>query len=298
MKTKISPMNKTYPYALALLFVLTPLSAFATGETGTAEGNGGDTREMRQAELSRAQIEELLRNNGEQLKLQFLLPIVNNLPSRLIEDEWARQSYERMKDNSLKNDILFTVYDITSPDCQNLGRAARTDSRLRSRICLDINYIARDGNSRASLAGLLIHEHAHHFGIDDDGQYRLANAIKYAVIQGRHLLPRFQVFGDLSTGAPIYHNGRSLDAGDSLATDWQGNLTGDQKQRLREKASIFCRSMGYYRASISHVTWFTLVGDGTAIYLLDGQANLIPSRLEPGTTRYLFDEITCARDRP
>jgi hypothetical protein len=232
---------------------------------GEREGNGGDTAEMRRQLLSRDQVFDLLKNNGEKLKREVLLPLVTNVAPHMITDSMVQSSYATMTQGSLRDDVMYTYYDITSPECQNLGganRAAQTEPVLRARVCFDVDYIARDGNTIGSIAGLALHEHAHHYGIDDHPYYRIANYFRGMVEAGNHLVPETLRTRDGSAyitfgrpGSPLLVDGMRIYAGDTRGNQNQ-NWAQQQYDRQSYLASQFCLLKGYshrYPRFTSHV---------------------------------------------
>lgn len=259
------------------------LSVLADGGS-TGVGNGGDTREMRQAELSPERVRQLLANNGEQLKSRILLPLLTHFLPNRVEERWVKESYQAMVDGGLHNDILYTYYDIDSPDCKNMGKAAQTQEVVRARICFDVEYLANDGNSIASIAGLALHEHAHHFGINDDGQYRLANYFKYAVISGVHLQPATRQFGQDGNGALLIE-GRHI---------WVEDAHGTYRNSNREYARRFCQWQGYTRALSFYLRLFNTSDISDFWAFTEDRPTPTPVSRSIRSA-WLFSTVTCGR---
>jgi hypothetical protein len=152
-------------------FGLHTLCASQVVFAGNDTGNGGSP-----ALLRKKVITDYIQSMD--LKGDVLDYAKNFIPEQ-IADPVAREALKKMKIQwALDSDISRSKY-VISNSCSHIGgkdEAGAIDGQLGGDICLSPAHLAALNPSKAELIGLLIHEHAHHFGYDDQ-DYLIYNAV-------------------------------------------------------------------------------------------------------------------------
>ncbi len=264
----------------------------------------GDTLGIRQNDaLSMDEIESYLDNNGKKIKNEILLNLINNTNPEDSSTNSVQDMYRLMLVNGkeeLKNEILLTPYRF-SPDCEiEENLSAQTTNENFSDICFNLEYIIADKTNLETLVGLVMHEHAHHYGVKDE-QYKFASFFQKIFTSGSGLQPRIRIF----SGSRIMQQGYYY-----LADPAFGDRGDKLFSRVTEKmrADQLCQLKGYskhevYYTSIMHTIGISLwVKRGTFYYLesFDNGTRCptnFGSECSADTKRYstFFTSITCIR---
>lgn len=157
--------------------------AIASGGTR----GGGDATTARKIELSKEFI--FLKSD--------LKSFLNHLNLSSLKDVAVKKIIEDISARGLNDDINESVYQLSDQcvDEENQTHAASTEiGKRNANICLDLNKLSAQNIVKGELIGLLLHEHAHHFGYKDtEEMHRLISVIanQYSEIRLNNILVTF-----------------------------------------------------------------------------------------------------------
>jgi hypothetical protein len=209
---------------LKSLVILLNLSAFATlqamaGSLGNGTSGGGNVQSER-VEF----IESLLKNNGEILRadLKALVREVQKFPVR----GQRTLELQNLITDGLLEDIEGSPY-VPSQRCietnadgtESVRDAATLRGVRNAPICLNYENLAQklnENNAEAQLVGLLAHEHARHFNLEDTTPFKQHPLAIWVA-------SRFAPFSISTLGGEIRHPGIVKKTHELL--DWQSEFT-------------------------------------------------------------------------
>jgi formylglycine-generating enzyme required for sulfatase activity len=135
-----------------------PSLAFAV--EGDGKGNGGSPLLLRM-KLIKEYINTELRDDAYNY--------MSNLQLDQITSPAARRALKRMLEKDILTDIRTSSYVLQS-SCKAIGgqdAGGAVNGDLGGDICLSPKALAELDSTKAEIVGLVIHEHAHHFGYED-----------------------------------------------------------------------------------------------------------------------------------
>ena len=176
----------------------------------------------------------------EQEMKKKLLNIVKSIDAIDIDMPIVQDMYLKMKEGNLIKDIENSKYifseNTTDLACldSNLENRASTSVRneLNGEICWDLEELALQNATRSSLLSLAIHEHAHHFGFEDEDEI----LTKYFTDLIDINPSRFDIYVDYYEIKKDY----TIDYSQNLVTEFHHYKYGDT-ERKRKEFEIECR---------------------------------------------------------
>jgi hypothetical protein len=159
----------------ALLALSSVVPAFSSDSSNGGRG-GGDSISAR---ITRIQAQ--IGKDGQKIK-PVLIQILDNLKKFEAKGSLSA-TIKDLDHRGLREDISASKYELQAKCVDESGKE-RSASTLKTNvgndpnavhppICINVRKLALENAQSNELAGLLFHEHARHFGIDDTGEFEI-----------------------------------------------------------------------------------------------------------------------------